>query len=143
MEKATVRQWMSAPPITISEDCTLLEAYRQMQAHTIRRLPVIKDDLLVGILTIGDIRNFAPLGSITLMETSNTLATARVRQAMSREVVVVAPSSSLATAAQLMLQYKIGGLPVMDGQMLVGVISEADLFRHLIAAEIRQAQFKD
>lgn len=141
MDMPLVSRWMSSPAITIAEDCSLLEAYHAMQQHRIRRLPVTAQGKLVGILTIGDIRSYAPLGSMPLLESSNTLSATVVRQGMSQAVITVSSASSLAAAAQLMLENKVGGLPVLAGEELVGVISESDLFRYLLQVDVQTAAF--
>ena len=134
MNKHLVKDWMTSNPFTVMPQVTLLEAYDLMAAHRIRRLPVVDDGRLVGILTQGDIREFKPSEAMTLslFDTPNALAHLHVAQAMTPKVVTTTPDSAIHEAARMMLANKIGGLPVVDAERLVGVITESDIFRALL-----------
>ncbi len=132
MEKIHVRDWMTANPITIAPKATLTDAYKLMKGHRIRRLPVVDEhDKLVGIITIGDVREahfFDPLHP--------EFSQVRVEQVMTIDPITVAPKSTIRDAALLMLQHKIGGLPVKEGDKLVGIITESDIFL-VLAVELQ------
>jgi len=117
---------MSSNPFAVNPQSTLLEAYELMTGHHIRRLPVVDDGRLVGILTLGDIREFKPSEAMTLsvFDTPNALAHLRVAHAMTPKVVTTTPDTAIHEAARLMLSHKIACLPVVDGEQLVGVITE-------------------
>jgi CBS domain-containing protein len=134
MNKRLVRDWMSPNPLSVNPQSTLLAAYTLMTGHHIRRLPVTDDGRLVGILTLGDIREFKPSEAMTLsvFDTPNALAHLSVAQAMTPRVVTTTPDSAIHEAARMMLANKIGGLPVMDAGRLVGVITESDIFGALL-----------
>lgn len=124
MEKIHVRDWMTADPITINPKATLTEAYKLMKGHRIRRLPVLDEhSKLVGIVTIGDVReahSFDPAHP--------EISQVRVEQVMTIDPITVAPTDTIRDVALLMLQHKIGGLPVVDGDKVVGIITESDIF---------------
>ena len=141
-----VQDWMSAEPITVDETNTLSTAFQLMRINNVRRLPVLnRDDELVGILTWGDVREGRPKKSkdMTLQQIweSRTLsAICDVREFMSVNPVVISPTASIRTAVELMLQHKIGGLPVVDDDdQVVGVITESDAFRCLLSMLPKEA----
>jgi CBS domain-containing protein len=121
-----VHEHMRRAPITISADADLQSALRMLQERAVRRLPVT-DELgrVVGIVTERDL----------LLATSHYVAApVEVDSIMRRSVVTTTPDTPLADAALLMVEYKIGGLPVLDDeQRLVGIITESDIFRAFAA----------
>jgi acetoin utilization protein AcuB len=134
MKKNQVRDWMTPNPITIDPHTTLPEAHKLMKECHIRRLPVVDQGKVVGILTLGDIREASPSDAISLsiFELNYLLAKLTVEKIMTREPMVIAPAATIREAAQSMLEHKIGGLPVVENDKLVGIITETDIFRVLV-----------
>ena len=134
MNKKLVRDWMTVDPVTIDPKKTLPEAQRLMKERRIRRLPVLQRGRLVGIVTQGDIRGAEPSEASTLsvFEMHYLLAKLTVEKIMTWEPVTISPDATVRQAAQLMLEHKIGGLPVVDNDKLVGIITESDIFRVLV-----------
>jgi CBS domain-containing protein len=126
---------MATPPIVIAPTVTLAQAQRLMEQHRVRRLPVVKDGQLVGIVTSGDLRAAGPSAASTLSvyEWRALLEHATVAECMTREPIAIAPDAPVLYAARQMLLHKISGLPVVENGHVVGVITESDLFRLLIA----------
>jgi CBS domain-containing protein len=131
VQEERVRDWMSSKVITISPEQTLPEAHEIMKKRKIRRLPVVENSELVGIITLGDLREAGPSDASTLsiFEMNYMLAKLKVSEIMTRDPLTVFPQTSLTDAAKLMLHHKIGGLPVLEGNMVVGIITESDIFR--------------
>ena len=129
-----VRDWMSTDIVTVDITGTLPEAHALMKEKKIRRLPVLDEGRLVGIVTLGDIREASPSDatSLSIYELNYLLAKLDVESIMTREPLSVSPSTKLSEAAKLMLNHKIGGLPVLDGEKLVGMITESDIFRAFV-----------
>jgi acetoin utilization protein AcuB len=131
-----VKDCMSSDVITINLDTNVNEAFRIMKERNIRRLPVLDKGHLVGIITLGDLNQASPSAatSLSIHELNYLLARTRVRDVFPshQEVITVTPHTYIETAAKLMLEHQISGLPVMDDQNLVGIITETDLFRALI-----------
>jgi CBS domain-containing protein len=128
-----VRDWMTVNPITVIPRTTLPEAHQLMKESNIRRLPVVDHGRLVGIVTLGDVREAQPsiATSLSIYELNYLLSKLTVDKIMTRNPVTISPEASIREAARLMLEHKIGGLPVMDGERLVGIITESDIFRVL------------
>ena len=134
MKKILVRDWMTANPVTISAKAKLPQARQLMAEKRIRRLLVMDDNRLVGIITRGDIREAQPSDapSLSLYELNFQTTNIAVEKIMTRKVVTIAPDAPVTEAARLMLEHKVGGLPVCDGNRLVGIITDSDLFRMII-----------
>jgi acetoin utilization protein AcuB len=133
MHQDTVRTWMTPTPITISPEETIIAAYEKMRHHHIRRLPVVEQENLVGIITIGDVRSIISIDT----GAKELLIHRTVASAMTPSPITTVTGENVGEAARLMMKHKISGLPVMDEGKLVGVISEADLFRLVIAESWR------
>jgi CBS domain-containing protein len=131
MTKNLVRDWMTANPITVEPKTTLPEAHKIMKDRRIRRLPVIDRGHLVGIVTLGDVREAEPSDATTLsiFELHYLLAKLTIGEIMTREPLTISAHATIREAAKMMLQHKIGGLPAMEDGKLVGIITESDIFR--------------
>ncbi|MCZ7546793.1 MAG: CBS domain-containing protein [Anaerolineae bacterium] len=135
MREALVQDWMTCELITITSHTLLPEAKRLMQEKGIRRLPVVDEGKLVGIVTWGDIREAwaSDATSLSVFELETLLVALPVCEVMTPNPITVTPLTTIARAAQLMLKHKIGGLPVRDHRgRLVGIITESDIFRMLV-----------
>ena len=122
---------MSAKPITVDPDMPMLEARQRMRDERIRHLLVTEGSRLVGIVTDRDIRLNLPSPATTLSvwEINFLLAKLRVRDVMTSSVLVVDSNRPAAEAARIMLEHKIGALPVLDNGQLVGIVTESDFVR--------------
>jgi acetoin utilization protein AcuB len=119
-----VRSFMSSPVVTLPSSTRAIDALELMQARKIRRIPVLDEsDKLTGILTMGDLQ--AVLG---LQEHSPRRAATKLGDIMTRRVHTVAPDDPLERAARVMLDHEVSGLPVLDGDKAVGIITESDIF---------------
>lgn len=132
MNTHLVRDWMTPDPVTVSAGRFLPEAYLRMKSHNIRRLPVMEDGELVGVVTLSDIRAAAPLGSLTFGMGNSMFNHTRVRQVMTAPIVTIGPDAPMTEAATRMMEGKFGGLPVLDGDRLVGILTESDVFRMML-----------
>jgi CBS domain-containing protein len=143
MENFKVRDWMTAPVISVSPSTPISNAHQIMKRYGIRRLPVVENDQLVGIITIGDVREASPSDATTLSiwELNYLWAQLTVEKIMSRKLITVKPDTSIIDAAQAMLDYKVSGLPVVDdNEKLVGILTESDIFRMLVKSRIPISQ---
>jgi acetoin utilization protein AcuB len=129
-----VRDLMTARPITADPQTPVLEARQVMLGKRIRHLLVTDGPQLVGIVTDRDIRlNLpSPATSLSVWEINYLLARLTVASVMTKKVVTVSPGQDPRDAAALMLDHRIGALPVVDGGQLVGIITETDLLRAFV-----------
>lgn len=140
MSHELVKDWMSRDLITIDiESCCLPEAHRLMTDNNIRRLPVIdKEGRLAGIVTRGDVRGAEPseATSLSIWELNYLLANLKIADIMTSNPVTVVEDQTIGEAADLMLEHKISGLPVVNSAgELVGIITESDIFRMVVRHE--------
>lgn len=112
---------MTKSPATVSPRDTLAKAKRLMEAGGFRRLPVVQDGRLVGIITERDLRQHI-----------GYLDATRVDGAMTAAPMTVRPSSSVQDAARLLLEHKVGGMPVVEDGKLVGIVTTSDLLKALL-----------
>ncbi|MGQ9594657.1 MAG: CBS domain-containing protein [Anaerolineae bacterium] len=127
-----VGERMTRHPITIQEDERVEEALQLMRKERVRRLPVLdKKGKLVGIVSEKDLLYASPSPATTLSiyEVHYLLSKLTVKEVMTREVITVTEFTPIEEAARIMVDNKIGGLPVMRGDTLVGIITETDLFK--------------
>lgn len=138
--KRTVGEVCTREPITIDPSGSAPEARKLMQSNDIRRLPVVRDGRLVGIVTLLDLMGAAPSAatSLSVWELNYLLDKVKIEQIMTKNVRSVRLDTPVHEAAALMLAYKIGGLPVLDGDDVVGIITESDIFRLFV--ELSEAE---
>jgi CBS domain-containing protein len=134
-KNALVKEWMSHPVISVRPEVSISKAHQLMKDRRIRRLVVLDGDKLVGIITIGDVREASPsdVTTLSIWELNYLWAQLTVEKVMSRKVHTIHADASMIDAAALMLDHKISGLPVVDEQnQVVGIITESDIFRMLV-----------
>lgn len=119
-----VRNWMTSPVVAIETSATILDGLRLMEMRRIRRLPVFSGDVLAGIVTREDLHASLGYGEGAFRELEVPIETA-----MRSPVRTVSPNDTLERAAELMLEHEVSGLPAMEGERVVGMITESDVFR--------------
>jgi len=131
----TVNSVMTRNPITLEPHDTVTDADSIMEREKIHRIPIIdQHKKLVGIVARTDVLKAEPstATTLTVYEVNNLLAKLTLDKIMTRKVVTVTPDTLVEDAARLLVDKDIGGLPVMQGETLVGIVTESDLFRLLI-----------
>ena len=131
-----VKALMSRVVISVPGTTPVLEARALMLKEGIRHLLVVDDGRLQGIVTDRDIRlNLpSPATSLSVWEINHLLARLTVASVMTRAVIVINPERDAREAARIMVDHKIGALPVLDGEHLLGIITETDLLRAFVAS---------
>jgi acetoin utilization protein AcuB len=134
-----VRDIMTAKPLTVDPATPILDARQRMTDRRIRHLVVTEGARVVGIITDRDIRlNLpSPATSLSVWEINYLLARLTVGEVMTRSVIVIDSDRPVAEMARIMVDHKIGALPVVDGGNLVGIVTESDFVR--AAAGMRAA----
>lgn len=128
-----VRDRMTPNPVTIEPEAMLPEAFDLMKRNKIRRLPVVRSEKLVGILTELDILKFSPspATSLSVWEINYLISKIKVREVMTRDPITVREDAPVEEAALLMRDNKVGALPVLGAKepsRLMGIITESDIF---------------
>ncbi len=126
-----VRELMTGQPITVGPEIPVFDARQIMLKERIRHLLVTEGTRLVGIVTDRDIRLNLPsqATSLSMWEVNYLLAKLTVGKVMTRSVIITGPDQDATDAARLLLEHKIGALPVLDGEHLVGIVTETDVLR--------------
>lgn len=128
--KEIVRDWMTANVISVLPTTSIAEADEIMQSKGIRRLAVVENSELTGILSQGDVR--AAMAAGTAQGDVNPAPS--VGAIMTPNPITISETATIALAAKIMLQLKVSGLPVVnEGGTLRGILSESDLFRYIVA----------
>jgi acetoin utilization protein AcuB len=130
-----VKDRMTRELHTITPDATVSEALNLMQECNVRRFPVLdKKGHLIGIVLEKDLlyASPSPATSLSVYEIGYLLSKLKVEKVMSRDVITVSANAPLEEAARIMIDNKIGGLPVIEDQKLVGIITETDIFKVLL-----------
>lgn len=126
-----VRDWMTPNVISVTPEATIDEADTIMQDKGIRRLAVLENAELAGILSQGDVRAAKATASA---DTGDFSRAPSVGAIMTPNPITISDSATVALAAKTMLQLKVSGLPVVDADgSLCGILSESDLFRYIVA----------
>jgi acetoin utilization protein AcuB len=127
-----IKDWMTKDPVTITEDTSMIKAIHIMKERRFRRIPVVTEGRLVGMVTDRDLKEASPSKATTLdvHELYYLLAELQVKEIMSRNPVSVSAEDTVEHAAQIMLEHTISGLPVVDQDgKVVGIITQSDVFR--------------
>ncbi len=127
-----VRERMSQPVFSVLPEMPVQEALAQMRKENVSRYPVVNNKgKLVGIVSEDDLLNASPSAatSLSVWEVNYLLSKITVDRVMTKKVVTVEETTPLEEAARMMADYRIGGLPVMKDNALVGIITQTDLFR--------------
>jgi universal stress protein A len=122
--KYFVGEWMTRNPATASPDEKLSSVHAKMLEGGFRCVPVLKDGQPVGIITDRDVRNH-----------TGFLDHTEAFKAMSEALITVTPSTTVREAARLLCERKIGALPVVEGDKLIGVITTTDVLNAFMAED--------
>ena len=145
MHRLLVKEIMQWPVVTIGPDQMAADAAQLMEEYGIRRLPVVDEsEYLVGFVTDTDVLEAETAEDVlSTYEPSSDEDWLAVADIMTAEVITVEPETTVGELAQLFLQYKIGGVPVVlitdsGNQRVVGIVTELDVFRPIAEAWMRE-----
>jgi acetoin utilization protein AcuB len=126
-----IRDLMSTNVVAVDEKTTIHDARKIMEAHKIRRLPVMKRDKLVGLVTKHMLLEASPspVTALSIHELHYLLAKMTVKDMMVKNPYTVSPDMPAEEALQLGQEMGYGGFPVMEEGRLVGVVTESDIVR--------------
>jgi acetoin utilization protein AcuB len=129
-----VGERMKSPVITVRPDMSLIDALTLMKQEHIRRMPVVKNGKLVGIVAEKDLLNASPspATSLSVYEMNYLLSKLQIKDVMTKNVLSVTEDTPIEEAARIMADKKIGSMPVVKDGLIVGIITETDLFKLLL-----------
>jgi len=129
-----VRELMTGGLVCVSPETPVVDARQMMITKQIRHLLVTEDRRLLGIVTDRDIRLNLPsqATSLSVWEMNYLLARLTVGEVMTKGVIVIGPDREARDAARLMMEHKIGALPVVDEDHLIGIVTETDFLRAFV-----------
>lgn len=142
-----VRHWMKTDVITVAPDETVAAAKKLMEKHRIRRLPVVENEVLVGVVSPHDLEKVMPsiLDAAGNSEEQQFIAdTTDMRTVMTPSPVTIGPGDTLFEAARKMRRHLIDGLPVVESRNLVGILSISDIldaFLEIMAVDRQGTRF--
>ena len=121
---------MSQNPITVTASETIGQADEIMSEHRFRQLPVVDGNKLLGIITDRDIRSFLSGSLYSTTEAREKALQTKIADVMTTEPLTLAPDDELPTAVELLIDEKIGGIPIVDEvEGLVGIVTYVDVLR--------------
>ena len=124
---------MTRDPLTLSPEVSLMEALQMMRLRRIRRIPIVAGGKLVGLLTEGDLKRAEPS---TLSDTQEhftaVMEGTQITQIMTKNLVTTTPDTTLLEVARTLRENKYGALPVLEGENLVGILTDNDLIGALV-----------
>ena len=124
---------MTRDPLTLSPEVSLMEALQMMRLRRIRRIPIVAGGKLVGLLTEGDLKRAEPS---TLSDTQEhftaVMEGTQITQIMTKNLVTTTPETALLEVARTLRENKYGALPVLEGEKLVGILTDNDLIGALV-----------
>lgn len=132
-----VQERMTANPVTIGPEASFEDALGLIREKKIRRLPVVdKNGDLVGIIVEKDLlyASPSPATSLSVFEVHYLLSKLKVKDVMTKRVITVGEDCPLEEAARIMVDHKIGSLPIVRGKQVVGIVTETDVFRAMADA---------
>jgi len=131
VESMLVREIMTSEPVTISKEATIADALDIMRSNNFRRLPVLDGDKLISIVTDRDLREVSPspATSLSVFELNYLLAKTKLKDILTKKkLITTEPDALVEEAVLLMKDNKVGGIPVMEGNKMVGIVTETDVF---------------
>lgn len=142
MATPIVREHMTPNPITVDVTTSVEKAHRIMRENGVRHLPVLSENVLVGMITLSDILEASSppdTNRLNVFEPSYLLAALPVEELMTPEPVTIAPNDTVLEAADLMFQNDIGSLPVVEDGNVIGIITTTDIF-HLVVRMLAEQE---
>ncbi len=132
-----VADWMSRGVLAVEAFDSIAVARQVMAKHRVNQLPVVEGEKLVGIVTDRDIRDAYPTSIMInrAKEIDKFAESYTVEEAMSYNVMSVRPQTPLAAAIKLLRRHRIGSLPVVEKEKLVGIITRSDILDFILSGE--------
>jgi len=126
-----VRKWMTADPKTIKEDDFVRTAVMLVLEHRIRHLPVVRGESLVGIISDRDLKRAMPsvVAGATAEEYQAFMDETPIEQVMTASPITCTPDTDLVDLLREFCQHKVGAIPVVEGERVVGIVTQTDMMQ--------------
>ncbi len=131
-----VKEWMATKPIVVDENTSIMKATQIMKENNIRRIPVVRDRRLMGIISDRDIKEAAPskATSLDVHELYYLLSEIKIKDIMTPDPITLKENDSVEKAAVIMLENRISGMPIVDdNNQVIGIITETDVFKVMVS----------
>lgn len=135
--------WMKRELVHIGPSESVRKAWALLREHRIRHLPVVDQGKLVGILTDRDVRLVFPsalTSGAKEQDPADALEKVKVQEIMTKQVVTVSPDAPIADVARILLERRIGGLPIVQQGRLLGIITKTDIIAAFVEIIGRKSQ---
>jgi CBS domain-containing protein len=134
MTSFSVRDWMTSDPITVPPSTSVWAARAQMERDEIRRLLVVEGGRLLGVVTWGDVAEAWPsrFTGFESVEVRELMTRVFVEEIMATDPITIEPEATVAEAANLMFEQRIGALPVVERNHVVGILTSSDILQGLV-----------
>jgi len=132
-----IKDWMATAILTVDANTSVMRATRTMKENNIRRLPVLSQGKLVGVITDRDLKEASPSSTsdMDIHEMYYLLSEMKVKDVMTDKCIYLKQNDTLEKAALVMLKERISGIMILDEKdNLVGLLSETDIMRGFIQA---------
>jgi CBS domain-containing protein len=131
-----VANMMRKTVITATAEMSIAQAQQRMQEHRVRHLPVVDQQRLIGLFSDRDLRDVLPshLSALGQDEIAQHLDTIAIESCMTTTVKTISSTATAEEAADLLVQNHFGCLPVVDNDVLIGIVSELDMLRGFLGA---------
>lgn len=130
----TVRDIMAKNPATLGRNDTLNIADDVMSLSRIRHMPIVDEGSVVGIISQRDLFRSALVKALGYGSKTHKVLTKtiKLKEIMTVNVITISPDATVKEAARVMMEKKIGCLPVLEGENLVGIVTETDILRYVV-----------
>jgi acetoin utilization protein AcuB len=135
-------EWMTSDPKTVSDDDPVRAAVMLFVENRIRHLPVVRGDSLVGIISDRDLKQAMPsiVAGATPEEYQNFMEETSIEQTMTADPITCAPDTDLVEVVREFCQHKVGAIPVVEGERLVGIVTQTDMMHAFLEVLESQSQ---
>ena len=131
-----VRDWMTRDPFTLTEEDRVKTAMQHLARAGIRHVPILRDGLLVGIVTDRDLRRALPSieAGASPGKYQAFMERTPLKQIMRSDPVTCTPDTDISDAVRIFVERKVGAIPVVEGDSLVAILTQIDVLRAFLAA---------
>ncbi len=133
IRKAPISMIMTAPVFTLKKHDTLEKAEHLFKKHHIRHIPVVSNDVVVGMLSYTDLLRLS-FADVTETEDADSMIynMFTIKQVMKQNIITVSSSNSIKEVAEILASKEFHALPVVDNNKLVGIVTTTDLIKYLL-----------